>query len=341
MAGQVWGVVLAGGRGTRFWPVSTRSTPKQFLDMLGEGTLLQNTFRRVNLLCPPERILVVTGAEHSGEVEAQLPGMPRRNILLEPVPRNTAASIGWAAHVISLRGGPEDTMIVVPSDHAITPDQGFAETLERAVAAAARGWLMTVGVPPDRPATGYGYLEKGEEVGGFWKVSSFREKPDLATAEIYVSGGRHFWNAGIFAWRADGILREIGRSLPCLHGSLLALTSEPLGDTGLFEGMPSVSIDYGVMEKAENVGMVEALFKWDDVGDWPAARRSGIGRGEVAAFESRDFTVWAPGSLTVLLGVSDISVVSANGVILVMNDAYSQKLRDVVAWMEKEKPGLV
>jgi mannose-1-phosphate guanylyltransferase len=341
MAGQVWAVVLAGGRGTRFWPVSTRSRPKQFVEMLGRGTLLQNTVERVRLLCPRERTLVLTGAEYSSEVARQLPGLPAENILLEPVPRNTAPSIGWAAQILSTRGSGADLMFVVPSDHLITPDSGFAETMELALRAAEDGWLMTVGVKPDRPATGYGYLEVGEDLGGFRRVSSFREKPDLATAEAWAAGGRHLWNAGIFAWRADAILGEIRKSLPGLFASLAGLGEGPIPEPGAFEGMPSISVDYGVMENASRVGTVEARFSWDDVGDWPAARRAGIGRGEVASFDSSECTVWTPGMLTVLLGVRNLSVVTAGGVLLVMGDGCSQQLRDVVAWMEKEKPGLV
>lgn len=334
-------MILAGGRGTRFWPVSTRREPKQFLDMLGDGSMLQCAFRRIGLLCPPERTLVVTGSDYGALVSAQLPTLPRENVLLEPVPRNTAASIGWAARVVSLRGSGEETMVVIPSDHVVSPDSAFAETMRRAASAAASGWLMTIGVRPSRPATGYGYLERGEDRGGFWEVRSFREKPDLATAVAYACSGVHFWNAGIFVWKAANLLEEMHRLLPDLHGGLLHAGESCEFDPGGFASLPSVSIDYGVMEKADRVGMIEAGFAWDDVGDWPAARRSGIRRGEVLALASGDCTVWTPGMLTILLGVKDISVVSADGVILVMGDGKSQDLREVVARMEKERPDLV
>jgi len=341
MPDNIWGIVLAGGRGTRFWPVSTRARPKQFIDLLGGGTLLQQTVRRLGALCSPARVLIVTGAEYSALAREQLPGIPEENILLEPCPRNTSASIGWAAGVMASRGAAGDLMAVVPSDHSIRPDEGFTSTLLRAAVPASEGWLMTLGIRPDRPATGYGYLEAGESMGGFLRVVSFREKPDAATAASYLAGGRHFWNAGIFMWKAEAILEEIGRLLPDLASGLTAVGTGPGCDPEVFGALPVISIDYGVMEKAGRVGMVEAAFEWDDVGDWPAARRAGIARGGILQVDSGDCTVWNPGRLTVILGVRGLSIVEAGDVTLVMSDEYSQKLRDVVAELERERPDLV
>ncbi|NLP06394.1 mannose-1-phosphate guanylyltransferase [Candidatus Fermentibacteria bacterium] len=334
-------VIMAGGRGTRFWPASTRSRPKQFMDLLGAGTLLQNTVARLEGLCPMERILVVTGRDFEREVMSQLPGLPVENLLLEPMPMNTSACIGWAASVLADRGLSGDLMAVLPSDHAVSPPEGFRETLLDACRAADAGWLCTVGVKPDRPATGYGYLEAGGTGDGFMVVSSFREKPDSETAEAFLAGGRHYWNAGIFVWRVETILDEIRRHLPELSDGLKNLGRTTKASTGLYARLPSISIDYGVMEKASRVAMVPARFSWDDVGDWPALRRSGACRGEALLIGSSDCTVWNPGGLTVLMGLERVSVVNSNGVVLVMSDDYAQKLRDVVTGLERDRPELV
>lgn len=341
MRSDLHAVIMAGGRGTRFWPASTRSKPKQFIDLLGGGTLLQNTVARLEGLCPMERILVVTGRDFGSEVISQLPGLPEENLLLEPMPMNTSACIGWAASVLAGRGLSGDLMAVLPSDHAISPAEGLRETLLDAGRAADAGWLCTIGVKPDRPATGYGYLEIGGTGDGFMVVSSFREKPDAGTAEAFVAGGRHYWNAGLFVWKVRVILEEIRRHLPELSDGLEGLGRTTEAPAALYSRLPSVSIDYGVMEKASRVAMVPARFSWDDVGDWPALRRRGACRGDALFFDSADCTVWNPGGLTVLLGLERVSVVSSNGVLLVMSDDYAQKLRDVVSELERERPELV
>lgn len=341
MRSDLHAVIMAGGRGTRFWPASTRSRPKQFMDLLGGGTLLQNTVARLEGLCPMERILVVTGTDFKREVTSQLPGLPVENLLLEPMPMNTSASIGWAASVLAERGRSGDLMAVLPSDHAVSPAEGFRETLLDAGGAADAGWLCTVGVKPDRPATGYGYLEVGGAGDGFMVVSSFREKPDAGTAEAFLAGGRHYWNAGMFVWRVEAILNEIRMHLPGLSAALGNLGRTTEASAEVYSRLPSVSIDYGVMEKSSRIAMVPARFSWDDVGDWPALRRRGASRGEALLVGSADCTVWNPGGLTVLLGLERVSVVNSNGVVLVMSDDYAQKLRDVVSELERDRPDLV
>jgi len=338
---DLYAVILAGGRGTRFWPVSRRDSPKQFLDLLGRGSLLSMTAGRVLPLVPLERILVVTGAGFADTVLEQIPGLPPGNVLLEPVGRNTSACIGWAAMEIRRRSGPEALMAVLPSDHVIPDDAGFASSIRAALAPASDGWLVTIGVRPDRPATGYGYLECGEDMGGFHRVERFVEKPSLERAEEFLAGGRHFWNAGMFVWSAGRILSEIGGHLPDLYSGLSELGEGAAPPMSRYAALPSVSIDYGVMEKAERVAMIAASFPWDDVGDWPAARRAGVSRGEAIMAGSSDCTVWTPGRLAVLVGLSGVSVVESDGVILVMADGAAQDLKDVVTRLERERPELV
>jgi mannose-1-phosphate guanylyltransferase/mannose-1-phosphate guanylyltransferase/mannose-6-phosphate isomerase len=232
-------------------------------------------------------------------------------------------------------------MVVVPSDHVIDDPQGFRETVRIAAGPAMEGKLVTIGIPPDRPATGYGYLHTGDCVPGeVCSVRDFREKPDLATATRYIESGEYLWNAGMFIWRADVIMEQIRIHLPGLAGGLSSLEHGTRPDAGLYGSLESVSIDFGVMEKAGGVVAVPALFGWNDIGDWPSARRCGVSSGDVMSYDSQDFTVWNRGKLTVLLGVSGISVVETDRVTLVMSDRYAQKLRDVVRDMEDDHPEL-
>ncbi len=338
-----FGVIMAGGKGTRFWPASTASMPKQFLELFGGASMLQLTASRLEKICPRERILVVTGSRYSGLVTEQLPWLATENLLSEPSGRNTAACIGWAACVLSERGYGDKVMTVVASDHLIEPLSGFVTTMEKAADLAAGDWLVTIGVRPDRPATGYGYLETGSQLGsGSWEVSRFVEKPDAATAESYVSSGRFFWNSGMFVWKPERILDELGRHLPDLRRGLDPLAGMTAPPLNRYDVLPSISIDNGVMEKADRVAMVEALFDWDDVGDWPGSRRAGVRKGEVMSVDSHDCTVWSDGErLTVLMGVGNLSVVQTDRVTLVMSDDMSQDLRDLVRKIEEERPDLV
>ena len=342
MKASLYGVIMAGGRGTRFWPLSTRKTPKQFLRLTGEKTMLQETAIRFMGICDPGRIMVVTGIDHRETVLEQLPCMDPKNLLLEPSGRNTAACIGLAARTLVNRGEGSAVMAVVPSDHVVDNPEGFRETLSIAVGPATDGMLVTIGIPPDHPATGYGYLEQGEEIRkDIYRVSAFREKPDQDTAEKYVASKRYFWNAGMFIWRADSILKEISLHLPELAEGLEKLDSDTSPKLSLYDSLPSISIDYGVMENAENVAMVQARFGWNDIGDWPTSRKCDVGRGEVISIDSENTTVWNEGKLTVLMGLKNVSVVQTDSVTLVMSDEYSQKLKDVVSELEKEKPDLV
>ena len=342
MGSSFFGVIMAGGKGTRFWPVSTRRLPKQFLRLTGERTMLQETALRFEGLCSHAEIMVVTGNEYRKVVREQLQWLSETNLLLEPSGRNTAACIGWAAKTLIERGRGSDLMVVVPSDHVIDRPEGFRDTLLKAAEPASDGKLVTIGIRPEYPSTGYGYLEKGrsysEEV---FEVSSFMEKPIPVKAEEYVQSGKYLWNAGMFIWRADVIMEKITRYLPGMSEALWKLDPGTSPDPVKYGALKAVSIDYGVMEKADNVVMVPARFQWNDIGDWPSARACGIGSGEVFAVDSENTTVWNGSKLTVLMGVSNISVIETDSVTLVMSDEYSQRLKNVVEKFEDEKPDLV
>lgn len=342
MESSIFGVIMAGGRGTRFWPVSTRKLPKQFLRLTGDRTMLQETASRFEGLCGHSEIMVVTGADHRDTVLEQLQWIGKENLLLEPSGRNTAACIGWAAKTLVDRGCGSDLMVVVPSDHVIDSADGFRNTILEAAEPAKDGKLVTIGITPDRPATGYGYLEKGKSFSeGVYRVSSFREKPDLKTASEYLSDGRYLWNAGMFIWRADVIIEEIARHLPGLSEELWKLSPGTSPTPEQYDALQSISIDYGVMENSDNVVMVPAQFGWNDIGDWPSARRCGVGRGEVLALDSGNTTVWNGGKLTVLMGINNVSIVETDSVTLIMSDEYSQKLRDIVVELEDTKHELI
>jgi len=328
---DLFGVIMAGGKGTRFWPLSTPARPKQFLELLPGGTMLQLTAERLAGICGRDNILVVAGSEHEEVVLGQLPWLDAENLLLEPVGRNTAPCIGWAASVLAFRGHGNATMLVMASDHWIHPVEEFARTSRAAVSAAGTGCLVTMGITPGHPATGYGYIEKGAEISdGVFSVKSFREKPDPETARSFLESGSYLWNSGMFVWRVSAILKAIGEHMPALLEGLAGLGRCTSPDREVFGSLPAVSVDVGVMEKAVNAAVVPASFRWSDIGDWPGARDAGVSRGETVLVDSENTLVYdATGRLTVIMGLRNVSVVCTDTATLVMADSCAQKLRDV------------
>jgi len=279
---MTYAVIMAGGVGTRFWPKSRESRPKQFLKFFDERTLFQNTVDRITKLIPPERILVVTNQQYVDLVQKQIPELPAENIIGEPIGKNTAPCIAVAATIVKERD-PEGTMIVLPSDHYITKPDKFLSILQAAVAKANEGDnLVTIGIEPHRPETGYGYIQfnasEHEEFEGtpVHEVVTFAEKPDMETAVSFLKSGDFLWNSGMFIWKASTILNEIKVDLPHLY----ALTDDFLADEhnggmlraldNFYRNANDISIDYGVMEKAKTVYVVPGSFGWNDVGSWLA-----------------------------------------------------------------------
>ncbi len=339
---RIFAVIMAGGRGTRFWPASTKSRPKQFMDLLGGGTMLQKTAGRFANMTGPDGIIVVTGADHMNIASGQLPLLPRKNLLLEPAGRNTAACIGWAAETLRRRGFAESIMIVAASDQKIEPVDGFEKTIRNAVSLAEEGYLCTIGIIPDNPATGYGYLQIGEKIGCGNRVMSFREKPDSATAAEYVESGDYLWNSGMFIWRVDSFLAEFEKHMPSLYSDIKQLPDTSAPSIEEYGALESQSIDYGVMEKTDKAVMVPALFTWSDIGDWPGARGAGVSKGESILIDSENSLVFdETGRLTVVMGLNNVSVVSTDTAILVMSDSSSQRIKEVVSDLEKKKPNLI
>ncbi len=349
----MYAVVMAGGKGTRFWPRSREKRPKQLLNIVGRRSMLQQTVARIGSLLPAENVLVVAGANHGKEVRTQLSGLPDENVVLEPVGRNTAACIGLAALLVHHRD-PAAIMVVLPADHLIIDEDLFLGTLRSAVAVARRKQvLVTLGIRPLAPETGYGYIETGESEGAvqghsFYRVRSFHEKPDPEKAKQYLEKGNFFWNSGMFVWQAAVVLEAMRKHLPGLHADLQKL--EPFLGTGEFDAgikriypdLESISIDYGVMEKADNVLMVPADFGWNDLGTWasmkqiwPRDDQDNVHQGQVLALGSQHNVVYSPDRLCVLLGVDDLIVVDTEDALLVCPVSRAQDVGKILDLMRQ------
>lgn len=300
-------VILAGGPGRRFWPWSTAAAPKHALPLLPRGrTLFQETVARLRRLVPADRLWLVTTAPQAATLRRLAPALRRSRVLVEPEARDTAAALGTAAWRI-LREDPEAVMLACPADHVIAPAGRFAAQMHRAAALAAGGrWLVTFGARPDRPATAYGYLERGDRIPGtaFWRARAFREKPPEAVARRYLRSGRHLWNSGIFVWKAATFLEVLEAQAPALAAPLAELApalGTPLQGREMarrYPRLPKVSVDYAVMESARDVAVAEADFAWTDWGTWtaweaslrPDARGNRV-FGRAAVSDCRDCTV--------------------------------------------------
>ncbi len=282
---MVYALIMAGGIGSRFWPQSRIAKPKQFLTFFQEKSLLQTTIDRIRPMIPPERILVSTNADYVALVKEQVPDLPVENIIGEPVARNTAPCIGFAAALLHHRD-PKATMIVLPSDHYIRNDSAFLQDLETCVRLTEKdGKLVTIGITPTRPETGYGYIQYNDEkqlIAGddvAYPVKTFAEKPDVQTALKFLQSGDFLWNSGMFIWKARAVLNEINRHLPVLYHQVEILSRDLADNDGMiredvleavYTACFSVSIDYGIMEKSENVIVVPSHFDWSDLGSWMA-----------------------------------------------------------------------
>jgi mannose-1-phosphate guanylyltransferase len=345
---------MAGGRGTRFWPLSTRRRPKQLLKILGQRTMIQETADRLLSLIPEERLWVVTGSDQAEEVARQLPGLAPSQLLAEPVGRNTAPAIGLAAVHLAAHD-PDAVMAVLPADHAIADPEAFRAALAAAAAQAAENpVLVTLGIAPTRAETGYGYIERGRQVArgdghSFFEVAAFREKPDRATAERYLDSGRYDWNAGVFVWRAATILQEIATPLPQLARELGApgLTAGGSGAgealARAYERIDGISVDYGVLERSTRTWVQPVDCGWSDVGSWSALRDVRVSDAagnllaeNVVAIDSTNSLVHVDdGPLVALVGVEDLVVIAAPGAILVCSRDRAQDVRKVVEELER------
>jgi len=314
-------VILAGGIGSRFWPYSRKSKPKQFLDFFGTGhTLLQQTFDRYSKIVPRENIFIITNAQYEDLVKQQIPELSRSQILLEPTRRNTAPCIAWVSSHIK-RINPYANIIVAPSDHLILKEDEFVEAISNGLEFVNQSpQLLTLGIKPSRPETGYGYIQIAEEkTKDFYKVKTFVEKPELEFAKMFVESGEFYWNSGIFLWNVNTIL-------DAFHTYMPEICAKVINGEEDFESCPNISIDYGIMEKAENVYVQLCNFGWADLGSWGALHEASpkdqhknvIADGHTLLYDCKNNIVAVPkGKLVVLQGLEDYLVADTNNALLI------------------------
>lgn len=339
-------VIMAGGSGTRLWPLSRRMRPKQLMKLFAGESLLHASRRRLESLFSPENIWVITSADYIDLVARELPDIPRENLIGEPTGRDTANAIGLAAHLLALRD-PEATMAVFTADHLISPMDEFSRSIRTGLDVAEQhaSSLITFGITPARPHTGYGYIHRGEAVRDrVYRVVEFKEKPDLETAERYVASGEYYWNSGMFAWRCSAILAEMARCLPDSDTILSELAQRWRKDTGSpaiaerFEQLEKISIDFGVMEKARDVLTVEMNCRWLDLGSWSAIALTGdpdekknvaVAENALVVDGANNILVAESEHLIVALGVDDLVVIHSDDATLVCHREFEQQIKQL------------
>jgi mannose-1-phosphate guanylyltransferase len=351
---EFYAVILAGGIGTRFWPLSRRERPKQFLPIISEKTMIKETAQRLRPLIPLERIYTIANSEHSRSIRDIFPDIPDANFLIEPLGKNTAPSLILATAHIFLQNA-EAVVAALPADHLITDVPLFLKKLEAgAEAAAEREDLVTFGIPPSYPATGYGYIQFSREDAqkikdeDFYPVQEFKEKPDVAQAKVFLEAGNYFWNSGMFLWKVQTFARKLKEAAPEWHvyweKILLALQGKDESRiAAIFETIPSTSIDYALMEKARGVLMCEGNFGWSDVGAWsslldiwPRDREGNALRTESILLDSENCLVYSSDKLTALIGVKDLIVVDTPDALLICRRDQDQKVKDIVGRLKKD-----
>lgn len=340
---------MAGGIGSRFWPLSRTSMPKQFIDILGTGrTFLQMTYDRLVRVCPKENILIVTNKDYKNLTMEQLPEIKQSQILLEPYRRNTAPCIAYAGYKIK-KQNPNAIMVVAPSDHLIINEDSFVEYLFNGMAFAEKNdALLTLGIEPNRPDTGYGYIQVNNEVSfeGFEKlrkVKTFTEKPNHEMAEFFLKSGEFMWNSGIFIWSLSSILKAFHKHLPDVD-SLFAggfahidTENEDSEIQKVYAACTNVSIDYGIMEKAENIYVIPGDFGWDDVGSWTALDRvfeadknGNIIKGNIVKLDTNNCIIQGKDRLIALVGVENLVVVETEDVTLICSKDEAQNVKGIL-----------
>jgi mannose-1-phosphate guanylyltransferase len=345
-----YAIIMAGGIGSRFWPISRSSHPKQFIDILGTGkTLIQNTYERFLKVCPKENIYVVTNENYTKLVKQQLPDMADGQILTEPVMRNTAPCVAYGCFKIESLN-PEAVIVVAPSDQQILDEDAFVSAIEKSLqTAASTDSLITLGIKPSRPDTGYGYIQYTDQAinQDFHKVKTFTEKPTLEIARTFIQSGDFLWNAGIFVWSAKAIVKAFGRHLPEMHE--IFAEARPVYNTEeeksyvhkAYQQCINISIDYGIMEKADNVYVLPSAFGWSDLGTWASiydlAEKDYVGNvvipsEKVIMYDSSNCMVNVPGEkLVILQGLHDFIVVESNNTLLICPRDQEQNVKQVVA----------
>lgn len=352
--GGFYAVVMAGGSGTRLWPLSRRNRPKQALQLVGERTLFQHAVDRLDPLFPPERIRVVTRSAHVPLLQSQTPGLSADNFIVEPEGRGTAPALGLAAIHLQRRD-PDAVMAVLTADHYIADTEAFRAVLADARAAAEAGYLVTLGIAPAFPSTGYGYIRKGEALGlqshrPAFRIERFVEKPDAEKAAAMVSDGGYFWNSGMFIWRVGRLLEELERQMPEFHSQLMEVASSLRNEreyaATLGRIWPQVreqTIDYGVMEGARDAAVIPARMGWTDVGDWASMfdlispdAAGNVWIGPRAALDTRNTLVLGGKRLVAAVGLENLVIIDTEDALLVCRKDRTQDVKRIVRQLEQE-----
>ena len=348
-------VIMAGGKGERFWPRSRINLPKQFINISGSKSMIQQTIDRLVAFIPYEQIFIITNELYAEIIKAQVPSLPTENIIIEPIGRNTAPCVGLASVLIEEKY-PDSSMIVLPSDHIIRNEHEFENLLKTAVEMSEEGdKLITLGVSPTYPETGYGYIESTDEViekNNFriFKVKKFTEKPDMDTASKFLQAGNYYWNSGIFVWRTAVIRECIRKFIPEMHDLLEAMKAAFVTNDreavikSEFHKMPEVSIDYGIMEQADNIHIIPCSLGWDDVGSWTALDRineqddnGNVIKGSVLSIDTKKCIIESNGKLIATLGIEDLIVVETEDVILICSKDKSQDIKSLIKELKVQK----
>lgn len=344
---KITAVILAGGRGERFWPKSRTNCPKQFLSLTTDGeTMIQKTVKRLSSLVNIDDTFIVTNKKYIGLVNEQLPDLPLGNIIAEPAARNTAPCIGLAAGMIQKKYGEETVMLVLPSDHLIKFNAMFIDTLKQAVKIAEiNNNLVTIGITPTYPETGYGYINfaVNEYENGAYKVVRFVEKPNIEKAKEYVNSGEYLWNSGMFVWKTSSILKNIETHIPEMYSGLTKIT-DSYGSNGFDEvlrteypQLKSESIDFGVMEKADDIYTIPGNFGWDDVGSWLALERinptndyGNMINGDVVSVDTKNTTIIGNKKLIATIGLEDMVIVDTDDALLICSKDNTQDVKKII-----------
>lgn len=355
-------VILAGGRGTRFWPRSRMKTPKQLLNIVGKGTMLEQTLARLRPIVPAERVWTVTNAEQAAAVRKQLRPAPRKRVLVEPVGRNTAAAIALAAFHIRSAAKGDAVMAVLPADHYIRETAEYQKiVLTALVVAREPGRMVVLGIPPTRPETGFGYIERSEATIGahgipVYPVKRFIEKPALESAKEYLASGNYQWNAGMFFWRVSTFLEALEKYLPATFTALEALVAK-IGKAGYvtslrkaYATLENIAVDYAILERATSESVKQSVFVipaevgWSDIGSWAAvyellAQRAGenVFSAEGHAIDASGNYILSPGKFVAAIGVKDLVVVETPKALLICPRDRAQEVGKIVKWLESEK----
>jgi len=340
---EIFVVIMAGGVGSRFWPRSRKSKPKQLLNIFGENSMIRETYRRISKTIPDENVFVITNKVQAELIASDLPEIPKENIIAEPIGKNTAPCVAVSAKTIYNRS-KDSVLVTLPADHLIKNEKEFNDLLkESARFAYEEKALVTFGITPTRPETGYGYINfENSDSDKIYKVKQFVEKPDLKTAQEYLKSGRYLWNSGMFIWRSDIILEEVKKYLPATYSLVSQLNDSNYSSMieEIYPKFESVSVDYGIMEKSERVYTMEGDIGWSDVGSWESVyelsdkdKNGNTLVGDVMTLNSKNTYIYSEGKFTAALGIEDMVVINLEDSLLVCKRSEAQNVKKIVEYL--------